>query len=53
MHDIRQIVIDWVACHRKEKGLGAQGPLSETKVAARDDLHSAQCRSIACPWSRV
>jgi integrase len=52
--DIRQIVVDWVAFLREQKGFGPDDPLfPKTKVANGDDL---QFRAVSIdrePWSNA
>ena len=50
--DIRQIVVDWVAYLRKEKGFGPDDPLfPKTKVAPGDDLAFRAVSLDRAPWA--
>jgi integrase len=52
--DIRQIVVDWVAFLREEKGFGPDDPLfPKTKVAPGDDLAFRAVSLDRAPWANA
>ena len=52
--DFRQIVVDWVAYLRKEKGFGPDDPLfPKTKVAPGDDLAFRAVSLDRAPWANA
>jgi len=52
--EIRQIVVDWVAYLRKEKGFGPGDPLfPKTKVAPGDDLAFRAMSLDRAPWANA
>jgi integrase len=52
--DIRQIVVDWVAFLRTEKGFGPDDPLfPKTKVALGDDLTFRAVSLDRVPWANA
>jgi integrase len=52
--DLRQIVVDWVAYLRKEKGFGPDDPLfPKTKVALGDDLAFRAVALDRAPWANA
>ena len=52
--DIRQIVVDWVACLRGEKGFGPDDPLfPKTTVAPGEDLAFRAVSLDHAPWANA
>ena len=52
--DVRQIVVDWIAFLRKEKGFGPDDPLfPKTRVALGDDLNFSAASLDRAPWANA